>query len=183
MKTLVVYFSYTGNNEALAIFIHRKLACNIFKIIEVRKRGPVTMLIELLFKRLPKILPANFGLDQYDHVIFIAPVWNGKIATPLKSFLVKEKNDIVSYSFITICSGRPGQNDWIRKELTEIVGKRPVGITELMASDVLPLGKSNKTNHHKLACSDLEIFNGLIDQFLREIAQEQNILSDVSEQS
>ena len=174
MKTLVVYFSYTGNNEALAIFIHRKLACNIFKITEVRKRRPITMLIELLFKGLPKISPANFGLDQYAHVIFIAPVWNGKIATPLKSFLVKEKTEIASYSFITICSGRPEQNDWVRNELTEIVGKGPVCITELMASDVLP-DKSNKTNHHRLECSDLEIFNGMIDQYLREITEEQNI--------
>src|SRR5688572_562958 len=113
MKTLISYYSFTGNNEALARALQQKLNCDLYRITEVKKRKAITILWDIVFRRLPKVEKPIATLDQYDHIIFCSPIWNGKIATPLKSFVINEKDHIQQYSFITICSGRPGQHDWL----------------------------------------------------------------------
>jgi flavodoxin len=142
-KTLIVYYSFTGNNEKLARHLQRGLNCDVAKIEPVRKRNGFSILLDLVFGRKPEVEPVSHQLDGYDHAIFVAPVWGGKIAMPMMSFLVKERSSISQYSFATLCNGSLGQKEKMRNELVLVLQKEPRHLVELWVNDLLPARKKD----------------------------------------
>ncbi len=174
MKTLITYFSFSGNNELLTNDIQKRLHCETFQIVESKKRKGFTILLDVLFSRTPRIQRDGKDLKQYDHIIFIAPIWAGKIATPLKSFLLLEKENIRGYSFITACSGSKAQKDKIQNELTRLAGKSPAMVTELWINDLLPAHKKNKIKYvtpYRLQPKDFAVFADKIEKHLEAISK------------
>lgn len=172
MKTLIVYYSYTQNNEVLANVLHEKLKCDILKIEEVRKRNGFTIVLDLLFNRTPWIKPRLYDIGSYDQYIFVAPVWAGKIASPMKTFLVEERFYISNYSFITICGGQPGQKEKLVTNLTKIVGHEPGVVHELWINNLLSENKKNTikyTSGYKIQPDDMTKFNVEIDNFVSDV--------------
>lgn len=170
MKTLIVYYSHTHNNELLAKNLQKRLACDTFRIEEVKKRTGFTILLDIMFKRTPKIAKHQLLLEDYSNFIFIAPVWAGHIATPLKAFLREERGHIGRYSFITVCGGVKGQREKLFNELTRILNKKPVRVAELWVSDILPEEQRDKvkyTSGYRLKEEDLEAFELKIFEFLK----------------
>jgi flavodoxin len=172
MKTIIVYYSFSQNNEKLALNIQAKLECAILKIKEKRKRTGFTILLDVTFGRKPSIQYDKVEIKNYDHVIFIAPIWAGKVAAPLKSFLIEEKRNIKAYSFISLCGGALGQKEKIKKELTSLVEKTPVKVAELSINDLLAYEKMNSLKHttgYHIENKDLAKFERQIQKFLDEM--------------
>ena len=138
MKTLIVYYSFSGNNEFLAQELQKRLDCDIYKILELKLRNSLDIFLDLIFKRKPKIEKSKFDLQQYDRLILIAPIWASKIATPLRSFIELEKDNFKEYSFITVCTGPDGQDEKITDELIQLTQKEPKTVMELKINDLLP---------------------------------------------
>ena len=169
MKTLVVYYSFTHNNEMLAKAIQKRLGCDILRIEEIKKRTGFTILLDLIFNRKPKIRTADLDISSFDQCIFVAPIWAGKIASPLKTFLRQEKYHINHYSFLTICGGYPGQKDKLLKNLTRILEQEPGRIGELWVNDLLPKEKRNTikyTSGYRIDEDDLISLDSKINGFL-----------------
>ena len=169
MKTIIVYYSNTHNNEILAYYIQKKLSCDILKIEEVRKRTGLTILMDLIFNRTPKLNQHSISLELYSDIIFVAPIWASKIASPLRAFLHKEKQNVKHYSFISLCGGVKGQLENIKKQLSEILGCEPSAAKELWISDILAMDKKNNikyTSGYRVVPTDLENFRQKIDEFL-----------------
>jgi len=59
MKTLIVYYSFTQNNEALAKMIQTRLDCEMFKIETIRKRSSFSIFLDAVFGRKPAIRMHN----------------------------------------------------------------------------------------------------------------------------
>lgn len=128
MKILTICYSLTGNNQKLANYLKEKLNCDTFEIKTKKKIGFSTVFMGLVFKKNPKLKEYKINFEIYDKIIFVSPVWFGKLAFPIKSFLLKEKPNILNYCFLTICLG--GQKDKLEKELTSILEKKPFYIEE-----------------------------------------------------
>lgn len=144
MKNLIVYYSFTQNNEKLANHLRESLGCDIVKIETLKRRTGFSILLDLMFNRKPAIKTVPYYLRDYDHVIFIAPIWAGKIAMPLKTFLINEKANIKSYSYVTLCGGgNAGQKTKIQRQLMEMTGKAPGKVVELWISNLLPAEKKD----------------------------------------
>jgi Transposase IS66 family len=90
--------SWAITNEVLAQELQKRLDYDLQKIVELKKRNSLDILLDLIFKRTPKIRKSNFDLRQYDRSILISPIWAGKIATPLWSFIQLEKDNFKAYS-------------------------------------------------------------------------------------
>jgi flavodoxin len=168
MKTIIVYYSYSGNNEALAKKLKSRFGCDIVKLEEKKKGTGMTIMLDLLFKREAKIQEPDVYLEDYKKVIFIAPIWDAKVATPLTAYLKKEKEKIRSYAFITLCGGRPGQTLKIVEQLRELIGKKPIAFMELEVNELLPSGKKNNVKFvstYKLKDEDLDAFTSKIQDF------------------
>jgi flavodoxin len=172
MKNLIVYYSFTSNNEKVAEYLRNQLSCDIARIETVKKRTGFSILPDLVFNRKPAVKNIRHYLWNYEHVIFIAPIWAGKIATPLKSFLVREKENIKSYSFLTLCGGgNPKQKQNIENQLLSIVDKKPVSHIELWVNDLLNAEKKNTIKNKtgfKIEDGDLAKFESQLRSFIKE---------------
>src|SRR5690242_15926601 len=105
MKTLIVFYSFTGNNEKLTAYLQGHIGCDVSKLETMKKRTGFSVFLDIVFSRKPVIKSITHNLKNYDHVIFSSPIWAGKIAMPLNSFLGDNAKDIKDYSFITVCGG------------------------------------------------------------------------------
>lgn len=172
MKNLIVYYSFTRNNEKIAEYLSTQLGCHIAKIETVKKRSGLSILLDMIFNRTPAVKAIPYYLWNYEHIIFVAPIWAGKIATPLKSFLTHEKANIKSYSFITLCGGgNPKQKPNIQKELLAITQKAPMSVLELWINDLLPIEKKNTikyTSGYRIEGDGLAKFETKLADFIKE---------------
>ena len=92
-KTLVVYFSHTGNTRTVAEQVKNKLNADI---LEIKPAVPYTTVYNDLTQQIkqeladgvkPKLQPINIDLQAYDTVVIASPIWWGTIALPIQSFL------------------------------------------------------------------------------------------------
>lgn len=109
MRILIIYFPFSGNNRRLAEYLVKEIQCDICPIIEKKRRTMVTFILDMMFKRYPKIEAIETPIANYDHTILVAPIWDSKVANPLKTLIRSEKNSLNNYSFISFCGfDRPG---------------------------------------------------------------------------
>jgi flavodoxin len=168
MKTLIVYYSFTHNNDALAKMIRTRLDCEMFKIETMRKRTPFSILFDAVFSRKPAIQKHNLAIQNFDRFVFVGPIWMGKIAGPLKTFLREEKSNIKCYSFISVCGGVAGQKEKIANELTSIVGSRPKSVYELWVSEIVGEHATKSVKNvsaYRIGPAELQKFKEKIDEF------------------
>lgn len=167
MKTIIIYYSYSGNNKLLAEELQRRLNSDIQEVIEVKRRTPLTMILDVLFKKDIKVRRSKFLISYYDRVILIGPIWWGRIASPLREFIKRERRNINSYSFITVCGS--GNNRNVENELSKILQKKPITVCELLVKDLHPVNKNNKiryTSSYQLQKQDFQEFELKIQSFL-----------------
>jgi len=185
MKTLIVYYSFTHNNEVLAQELQKQLECDLLKIEDLKKRKGFSIFLDLLFNRKPAIKFDPVTLTDYDRIIFIAPIWAGKIAMPLKTFLTNERAKITHYSFITLCGGgNKNQHNKITQELTSILHASPDAVTELWIHDLLKENQKNSpgsVTNYKITNGDLLMFQHSIHKFISQ--SETSIIHASSEKS
>lgn len=169
MKTIIVYYSHTNNNKVLAGELMKRLGCTVLRLEEQKKRTGFTILLDLMLNRLPALKPNPYSMQDFDLIILLAPVWAGRIAAPMRSFLEQEKYNIARYSFITLCGGAPGQDAKLKNELTNIMGRQPFRLTELWVNDLLPEEKRNTikyTSAYRVIPPDLSFFEEKIGEFV-----------------
>ena len=70
----------------VALKLKEMLHCDLLRITEVKKRGGFSIFLDIFLNRTPRIEDHRLKINEYDHVILVAPIWASKIATPLKSF-------------------------------------------------------------------------------------------------
>jgi len=172
MKAIIVYYSHSANNEALALDLKARLGCDLLKIEEQKERTGFTILLDLIFKRDAKIKKHKVLLSDYNTVVFIAPIWDAQIATPLKTFIKMEREHIKNYAFITVCSGREGQHKKITRQLTALTLKKPIIVTELVVNDLLPFDKKNKikyTTPYRVKEEDFQVLKKQIQKFVNAV--------------
>ena len=168
MKTLLVYYSFTQNNELLAKTIQTRLGCEMLKIETIRKRSTFSIFLDRIFGRKPSIRKYNLSMMEYDQFVFVGPIWMGQIASPLKTFLYQERDVIKRYSFITLCGGLPGQKEKIEAELTSIVQMHPENVTELWISDIVSASVTKDAKNisaYRIGPEEMEKFTTKIDEF------------------
>ena len=184
MKNLIVYYSFTKNNEKLAFYLRSRLNCDTVKIETVKRRTGFSIFFDLVFNRIPEIKQVRYYLRDYDHIIFIAPIWASKIAMPLKSYLMDQKSNIKNYSFISVCGGRPGQKEKIFKELSRVIGKQPLRVDELSINDLIHAKDETikVKSSYKITPNDFVMFEKEVGKFLDKIETSWLLLKPLNEQ-
>jgi hypothetical protein len=167
MKTAIICYSYSHNNLVLAGEILSRTGGTLFIIEETKSRSKFTIMFDLIFNRVPKIKDYPHLSERFDHCILIAPIWGGRIASPLRAFILKAGSRIPSYSFITVCGGAPNQKKKIVDELAGLLHKEPLMVTELSLSEYL--GHPKGLLDFKIDKEKMKFFDAKIDEFLEEI--------------
>jgi multimeric flavodoxin WrbA len=140
MNTVVISYSHTGNNEALAAAVAARLAAKHVRITEPKRRSVVRIVLDVVFNRTPRIHPVPDGVREDDLVLFVAPVWMGHVASPLRECLDQMRAKLGNYAFVSISGGALGPNPKLGEELNRRVGKAPVALIDLHSVDLLLSG-------------------------------------------
>jgi len=112
MKTLVVYYSKTGNTRIVAEALIAEKNCDSD---------------ELLYDEKAKSIDYAHDPSEYDCVILLAPVWAFALAEPMKLYVAKHKSSIKRYGLIVTC-GRLGLRGCIKNCLSSIGAKPEIAM-------------------------------------------------------
>ncbi|HZY79625.1 MAG TPA: hypothetical protein VFE50_08890 [Cyclobacteriaceae bacterium] len=171
MRTAIICYSYTNNNLMLAGEILTRTGGTLIPIEEKKSRNKFTIFLDVLFNRTPTIKEYLHLDDRFDHYILISPIWGGKIASPLRAFLLKEANKVKSYSFISICGGGQDQRSKIENELTGILHRKPILVVQLALIELCKDHPLDLTNY-RVEKADLEYFNDEVYNFTTTVTRE-----------
>lgn len=172
MKIIIISYSLTGNNEALATSIATEIAAEHIKISESKTRNMGTIFLDILFNRTPEISPIVDKVRDNDLVIFVGPVWMGQVATPFRSYFEHLKGRVGPYAFVSISGGADGNNPKLAEELKKRMGKEPAKLIDQHIADLLPPDpkpKRKDTMAYHLSDNDMKKLTSKVVKTLNEL--------------
>lgn len=174
MKTLIIKYSYTGNNALLADHIAEKLDADVFNLIETRTRTNKNIVLDILFGWKPSLRAIPENVHKYELVVFFSPVWMFHLPSPLCTCMSSIKKYIGKYAFISLSGGALGPNTKISRELKKRMGKNLALCLDLNTIHYCSKEQSRKlsdTSNYLLEDhpEDLEKLKNLVTSALRGI--------------
>jgi len=108
-KILLVYYSRSGTTKKVAEAIAAQLKCDTEEIQDVRSRkglfGWLRSGREAMRRVLPPIRETTRDPGQYDLVIVGSPVWGSTMASPIRTWLDRQKPKLVNTVALFCTSG------------------------------------------------------------------------------
>lgn len=133
----------------------------------------LTIILDMMFRREPKIEALEYSISNYDHVILVTPIWDSTVANPLKSLIKREKDALENYSFISFCGfDRSGQQESITHQLADLTGHLPKAVCELKVCELFPSEQREEIktiSRYHVTSKDLWKFEAQRNEFLRAI--------------
>lgn len=115
MKSLIIYYSYEGNCEAISQAIKEETNADVLYIKPKKEKKTKSLFrfvwggIQVYMTKKPELVPYNINLNEYDTIFIGSPVWFGTYAPPINTFL--SENEIKNKNIgIFICSGNNKRN-------------------------------------------------------------------------
>jgi flavodoxin len=135
---LVVYYSLTGMTRIVAQQIASIGNCDVEEIVDVRPRrgmfGYLRSGFEAVAKIQPKIRPSGKNPASYDLVVLGTPVWMGRMSTPMRAYITKNRNCFRHIA--TFCTmGQSGGKE-VSADIEALCGKAAVARLELSEKDI-----------------------------------------------
>jgi len=85
MKTIILYYSHSGNTKALANEKAKELGCDLEEITEVKKPNIFVALHRVVKRKKTEIKPIKANLDEYERIIIMSCVWASHPVAPVNS--------------------------------------------------------------------------------------------------
>lgn len=122
---LVVYYSLSGITQEVAQRIAVRCACESERIADTRARrgvpGYLRSCYEALARTTPSIAPATRDPGDYDVVILGSPVWVGRLAAPMRSYLHAHAGSFHAVAAFCTMGGSGGEA--VLDEIAALCGK------------------------------------------------------------
>ena len=129
MKTLVVYYSRTGNTRILARQIGAALGADVEEIIDrTNRRGILGYLRsgrDAWFGRRTELVPSAVDPSAFDLVVIGTPVWNASLSSPVRTFLEDHAEALRSVAFFCTMGGRGSER--VFRQMEAVCRKPPLG--------------------------------------------------------
>ncbi len=173
MRILVVVYSFTGNNRLLAGELARRLGAEVTEVETVGRRRTLGILLDMVFRRQPEVEALRVDPADFDHVVFMAPLWDMDVAYPLATVMRRYRGRIGAYSFVTFCGYvREGQTEHVREEVTRLLERPPAHVAELHVGKLVPPGERRnvrKVSGHRVTGEELARFEPEIREIVEMI--------------
>jgi hypothetical protein len=172
MKTAVVSYSFSGNNDALASSIASAIMATHIRVTEPKKRTMGMIMWDVLFNRTPKVNPPAQQLDAYDFLILSGPVWMGLAPSPMRAYLSHIKGRSTPFAFVSISGGASGANPKLAADLKKRTGREPLAVIDMAIADLLPEDPKptrEMTMAYRLTKADIKQLTESIVQSLQPI--------------
>jgi flavodoxin len=133
MKTLVVYYSYTGHNRKVADEIRKFNQSDIFEIKDWLQKLPFPILLfvggMMAARRIPsRINRIEADPEVYDRIIIVGPVWAGKLIPAIRAFLTKYRQVSQKIILVCVCGGGEKFANSVNQEFQKLTGIKLSGL-------------------------------------------------------
>ena len=109
MKTLIVYYSQSGNTRKVAEALSEKLGGDLEELKEESDRrgfmGYLTAGLDGMLKRKSEIRAISKDPSEYDIVLVGGPIWGFNLAPALRTFLSDYKGRLEAVAFFCTMGG------------------------------------------------------------------------------
>jgi flavodoxin len=180
MKTLVVYYSNTGNNKYLAGKIASTLKSDIEAIRPRLNFFPFLVLFSLAKASLG-IKTLRHKLNEYDRIIVCSPIWMGQLISPLRDFINKYRKNIKHFYFATCCGSSDANKDvkfghgLVFNKVKNLLGDKCIHCQAFPIGLVLPDDKKDDSDAMMKARLSDSNFTGEIrkrfERFIKKVAE------------
>jgi flavodoxin len=96
-KTLILYYSRTGNTRMVCEALQQALGADIMEVKDLSNRkggwGFFTGTLNSLFNMKTGIAPAQPDMSAYANIILASPIWAGKLAPAIRTLIAKNRLD------------------------------------------------------------------------------------------
>jgi hypothetical protein len=178
MKSLVLYYSNSGNNRYLAKRFSKSLSCDLEEIKPLAGILPFLIIFSLAGIS-AGIRKLKHDLKTFDRIIFCGPLWMGRLCSPVKDALLKCRGLSAKLYFATCCgSSDDAKNDkfgyaTVFPAIEHLAGEKKVRCEAFPVTMVLSPDKPKDESAVMKAKLSDENFEGRIlerlDSFVREI--------------
>ena len=142
MKTLVVYYSRSGNTKKMAEEISNKMKCDVEEIIDNKNRKGIIGWLKFgrdaNSKKLTTIKEIRNDPAKYDLVAIGTPIWAGLMAPAVRTYIHENKGKFKNVAFFCTC----GSSGDVKAfgDMEDYLGITPLSKLVIMAKDF-------QTNH------------------------------------
>lgn len=138
MKALVVYYSRTGTTRKLAGAITEKIDADKIEI-KTKKNlqglsGAIKSGWDSFAERKPVIEEIDRDLGEYDIVLIGSPIWAGNVSAPVRTFLLKYRDQMKKIAFFATFGASKAQKIFENMEI--LTGKRPETVLSIRKKKV-----------------------------------------------
>ena len=151
MRTLVVYYSRTGNTKKVADELAAALKADVEELKDGKNRGgPIGFLMagrEAMKKTPANLAPLAHDPAAYDVVVVGSPVWASTVCSPVRTFLTKNRAGLKKVAWFCTSGGEdPTGAEKAFAAMTEA--------SELTPAATLGLGRVSIKNDHSQRVSE-----------------------------
>jgi len=144
MKTLVVYYSYTGNTEFAARVIAQELKADLRRIEDAEEHSRACVytfgILSALRGARGAVKPMDFTVGVYDRVLVGSPVWAGSPAPAVNTFIAR--TDFAGKTVIPFATSGGGGSAGALKKMSARIARR--GGKVLCVFSLEPADKTNE---------------------------------------
>ena len=149
-KTLILYYSLTGNTRAGCEALQNELGASIMEIKDLRKRsgrwGFFKTAIGSLVGRHTRIEPEKLDLTGYHNIILGSPIWTGKLSMAIRTFIDRNRFDgkkVIIYTTTNAFEKEKYKEKG--KNLVRKAGGDVVGYYQILAKEEVDGKKADRT--------------------------------------
>jgi flavodoxin len=134
VKTLIAYYSFTGNNARLAQRLREQVDGELDPIVDVRGSASIARnACRALFRMTTDIRYSRDPRD-YEQVILITPFWVGRLPPATRAYLQQHGAALDRLAILSIC-GRGEANKKALADVEAAAGHRPLASLLLREAD------------------------------------------------
>jgi len=138
MNILIIFYSRTGTTKKVANLIKENLNCDIEEIFDTKNRkgflGYIKSAIDAIKKKLTTLEKTNKNPESYDLIGIGTPIWASNISTPIRTYIVENKEKFKEVAFFCTEGGRGGEKCF--EKMAKLCGKEPDATLELNRKEI-----------------------------------------------
>ncbi len=137
MKSLIVFYTRTGNTKKIAELIAKSLNADLDEIIDPKKRlgifGFLKAGYEATMKKLTEIKGIEKDPSDYKLLVLGSPIWNKRMTPALRTYITRYKEKFSKIAIFCSAGGR-GEEQML-DSIAELCNKKPVAMKVFLDKD------------------------------------------------
>ncbi|MDP2925924.1 MAG: flavodoxin domain-containing protein [Nanoarchaeota archaeon] len=148
MKTLIIFYSRSGNTLGIAEDIKKNIKSDIEEITDLKNRngifGYLSGCLDAALKRLTKISLVTKDPGKYDLIIIGTPVWSGSMAPATRTFMIENYIKLKNTAFFCTMGGKDPKKTFFQME--NIFGRKPKDVLAISGEELRTDSYKDKLN-------------------------------------